>query len=112
MTGSADHLKSLPLSACDIITQMATSKEFDFKKVYHDYQVRDYVCLCAIFNKVAKNIFNVTEGYRLTSFLTAPEIAYEYIKKDVYAGLVKIASHRSVDAWLRKSIQGGKCFPQ
>ena len=30
----------------------------------------------------------------------------------VPAGLIKISSARSVDSWIRSSIQGGRCFPQ
>ena len=101
----------LTISVCNTISQMVTSKVFDFKKVYHDYQVKDCVCLCSIFNKLSKHILNVT-GYCLTNFLTYPEVAYEYIISTVPAGLVKIASFRSVDSWLLKSIQGGKYFPQ
>jgi hypothetical protein len=66
----------LPMSACDIISQMATSKQFDFKKVSKDYQVLDCVCLYAIFNKLAKHTLDIA-GFRPTDFLTAPQVACE-----------------------------------
>ena len=48
----------------------------------------------------------------ISKYLTSPDIALEYFKRKVSEGHVFIASHRSVDAWLRQSIQGGKVFPQ
>ena len=99
------------MSACDIISQMENNKEFDFKKVSKDYQVLDSVCLCSIFNKLSRHFLDIT-GFRLTDFLTSPHIASEYIKQQVNVGSVMIASQRSVDAWERNTIQGGKCFPQ
>ena len=87
---------------------MDTSKQFDFKKVSKYY---DCVCLCGIFNKLSNSILDIT-GFRLCDFLTAPQIACEFIRQKVPDESVMIASHRSVDAWQRKTIQGGKCFPQ
>ena len=35
-----------------------------------------------------------------------------FLLEAVPAGLIKISSARSVDSWIRSSIQGGRCFPQ
>ena len=101
----------LPLPVCDILTQMSTNYVFDFQKVSKEYQILDCVCLCIIYNKLSlcmKEMMHMT----LSKYLTASEIAYDYIKRNVSQGQVLVASYRSVDAWLRQSIQGGKVFPQ
>ena len=90
---------------------MATSKIFDLQKVSKHYQILDCVSLCIIYNKLARHILNTT-GMTMSKYLTAPEISLEYLKRFIPAGLVMTASKRSVDYWIRKSIQGGKVFPQ
>lgn len=103
--------KKLPLSVCNIISQMSTSYVFDFQKVSKEYQILDCVCLCIIYNKLMRCINEIT-GMTLSKYLTASEIAYDYLKKNVDVDKVHVASYRSVDAWMRQSIQGGKVFPQ
>ena len=101
----------IPISACDIISQMTASKIFNFSKVYRHYQVLDCVSLCAIYNKIWRCIWNFS-GMNMINAMTTPQMAVQYLKYFIPADLVKNASHRSVDYWIRNSIQGGKVFPQ
>lgn len=83
-------------------------KLFDFKEVNTKYQKLDCVSACIIRHKLSKNIYDMTK-LRTSDFVTGP---YRFLLESVPKGLIKICSDRSVDAWIRSAIQGGRCFPQ
>ena len=45
-------------------------------------------------------------------FITAPSLAYSYILSKAPPRSITVCSERSVDAFIRQSQQGGRCFPQ
>ena len=51
-------------------------------------------------------------GLTASEFLTIPQLAYTYVLESVGPGLMKYPSKRADDAWIRGSIQGGRCFAQ
>ena len=71
----------------------------------------DCVSLCIVWHKLSRAIYNVTH-LKTSDFLTGPSIAYRYLLESTPPHLVKICVERSVDAFIRESIQGGRCFPQ
>ena len=67
--------------------------------------------MCIIWDKLSKAIHN-TICLDTADFKTAPSLACKYILGCCPEGSVSICCDRSVDAYIRESIQGGRCFPQ
>ena len=87
-------------------------KYFDFKEVSINYQKLDVVSLCIIIHKLSREFFNVTH-LKATDFLTGSSLAYQYIMENINPPRsIVLCSDRATDAWIRRSIQGGRCFPQ
>ena len=86
-------------------------KEFDFKEVSIHYQKLDVVSLCIIMDKLRTELLQTTQ-LDIFDFQTAPSLAYSYILSKAPPRSITVCSERSVDAFIRQSQQGGRCFPQ
>jgi hypothetical protein len=51
-------------------------------------------------------------GLKRTNLLTMPSLAYQGILQSVPPRIIVLCSSHADDAWIRGSIQGGRCFPQ
>ena len=84
---------------------------YDFRQKSNHYQKLECVSLAIIWHKLSKELYGIT-NLRTIDFLTAPYLAYKFLMENVPPHGVKVCSDRYVDAWMRKSIQGGRCFVQ
>ena len=87
------------------------SKEFDLQKVCSEYNVLDTVSDCIILYQLSQSIKNVT-GLDTVYFITISALAYNYMMETIHPNLIFLPTSRSVDAFIRQSFQGGRCFPQ
>ena len=86
-------------------------KEFNNQKVRTEYNKLDTISDCIIQGKLRKLIKEIT-GLDTNDFITAPSLAYHYMMESIPPDLVYLTSDRAVDAFIRKSFQGGRVFPQ
>ena len=70
----------------------------------------DCVSLCIILHFLWKAVYIAT-GFSIFDFLTKPSLAYRFVLEKTPPNYIYVYSERSVDAWIRSSIQGGICFP-
>ena len=86
-------------------------KLFNFKETSISYQKLDCVSLCIILHLLWKAVYSAT-NFSIFDFLTGPSLAYRFVLEKTPPNSIYICSDRSTDAWIRSSIQGGRCFPQ
>ena len=84
---------------------------FDFRDKSINYQKLDTVSLCIVYDKLSKVIYDVT-ALRASDFITGPSLAYQYLIESTPSRMIKKCNDRTVDAFIREYIQGGKCFPK
>ena len=93
------------------ISEEHRNKEFDLQNVCSEYNVLDTVSDCIILYELSQSIKNVT-GLDTVDFITISALAYNYMMETIYTNLIFLPTSRSVDAFIRQSFQGGRCFPQ
>jgi hypothetical protein len=84
---------------------------FNFKKDAIFYNKLDNISQCIIMEKLRSNLLNKI-GLDIFDFLTAPQLAVRYLLMGAPPKSIFMCSEHPNDAWLRSSIQGGRCFPQ